>query len=148
MIKEISGKKYRLPDLDIFQEFALASTISPVLTMMSMSTDRAKLEAKFPQSFTALMGNMGMDRRAKDEILKTFLTGVTRDENSAFLPVLSPTGELMYADMNLTIVLRIGWEILVKHKLIDFFTESLSSSKEKPGAKPVSSGSAAQTTGL
>lgn len=146
MIKEISGKKYRLPDLDIFQEFALASAISPVLTMMSLSTDKAKLESRFPQSFTALIGNMGMDARAKEDLIRTCLAGVKRDENSAFVDVLSPEGRIMYNDMNLTIVLRIVWEVLVKHKLIDFFIEPRSSSTEQ-GGKTVSHGSGTLTTG-
>lgn len=146
MIKEISGKKYRLPTLDIFQEFALASSISPILSLLSLQTDRVKLAEKFPQAFVALTGEMGLSRQAKDEIIRMCLSEVMRDENSAFAPVMVD-GKIMYQDMNLKVVLRIVWEILVEHKLIDFFSGPHSNSTDQPGASKASSGSGRKTTG-
>lgn len=146
MLKEINGKKYRLPTLDVFQEFALASTISPILSLLSLQTDRTKLAAKFPQAFVALTGEMGLSRQAKDEIIRMCLTDVMRDENSAFAPVMV-NGQLMYQDMNLDVVLRLVWEILIEHKLIDFFSGTHSKSTEQPGESKASSGSGRKTTG-
>lgn len=146
-IKEIGGKKYRLPELDIFQEFALASSISPILSLLSLQDDRTKLAEKFPQAFTALTGEMGLSRQAKDDIIRLCLSGVTRDENSAFLSVMSPSGQMMYRDMDLRVVLCIIWEILVENKLIDFFSVPHSNSTEQPGEEQVSSGSVIPTTG-
>jgi hypothetical protein len=146
MITEISGKKYRLPQLDVFQEFALASTISPILSLLSLQTDKTKLAAKFPQAFTALTGEMGLSRQAKDEIIQMCLSGVLREESSAWLPVMT-NGQIMYQDMGLSVVLRIVWEILVQNKLIDFFSDPHSNSTEQPAGKQASSGSGTRTRG-
>jgi hypothetical protein len=147
MITEISGKKYRLPQLDVFQEFALASTISPILALLSLQTDKTKLAAKFPQSFTALTGEMGLSRQAKDEIIQMCLSGVLREESASWLPVMSTSGQVMYQDMGLSVVLRLVWEILVQHKLIDFFSDPHSNSTEQPAGKQASSGSGTRTRG-
>lgn len=146
MITEISGRKYRLPQLDVFQEFALASTISPILALLSLQTDRVKLADKFPQSFTALAGEMGLSRQAKDEIIQMCLTGVLREESAAWLPIMSG-GQMMYQDIDLKTSLRIVWEILVQHKLIDFFSDPHSNSTGQLVGKPASSGSGTRKTG-
>jgi hypothetical protein len=146
MITEINGHKYRLPQLDVFQEFALASTISPILSLMSLQEDKTKLAAKFPQAFTALTGEMGLSRQVKDEIIQTCLSGVLREENAAWLPVMV-NGQIMYQDVRMTVVLRIVWEILVQNRLIDFFSDPHSNSTEQPAAKPASSGSGTRKTG-
>lgn len=146
MLKEINGKKYRLPTLDIFQEFALASTLSPILSLMSLQTDKSKLAERFPQAFAALIGQVGMSRQEKDELIRMCMAGVTRDENNVFAPVMV-NGQIMYADININVVLTIMWEILVAHKLIDFFSEPHSNSTEQPGGSKVSSGRGTRTTG-
>lgn len=145
-MSEINGKKYRLPSLDIFQEFALASSISPILSLMSLQNDKAKLAEKFPQAFTALAGEMGLSRESKDEIIRMCMTGVMREDAGNWFPVMTD-GRFMYDDMKLNVVLKLVFDILVEHRMIDFFSDPHSNSKDKPARKPVSSGSDTRTTG-
>lgn len=143
----INGKEYRLPILDPFQEFALASKISPILGLMSLQEDRNILAAKFPQSFTALTGDMRMSREDKDEVLRLCMTGVLRGEpGGSFSPVMV-NGMFMYKDMNLSTILQIVWQVIVDHKLIDFFSDPHSSSTDQPGDRAASGGSATETVG-
>lgn len=140
----ISGKEYRTPTLDIYQEFALASKISPVLAMMSLSEDKSKLEARFPQAFTSLVQNM--TREDKDEIIKTSLTGVHRKDGDTWAPVMV-SGRIMYRDIDIRVAMKLLWEIIVAHKLIDFFAIDPSTSTEQPGESPASSGSGTSSAG-
>lgn len=142
---KINGIEFRIPTLDIFQEFAFASKISPILSMMSLQEDRSVLEAKFPQAFTALTGDMRMSRADKDEVISLCLSGVSRVDNGVSSPVLVG-GRLMYQDMSLDTVLKIVWQVIVQHKLIDFFSTPHSSLTDQP-EKPESSGSDIQTAG-
>lgn len=136
----INGKEYRLPTLDVFQEFALASKLSPILSMMSLQEDRTVLARKFPQAFTALAVNM--PRQDKDEVLAVALTGVTRQEpGSAVWAPVYVNGRIMYQDISMQVVLQLMWELIVAHKLIDFFSEDPSSSTDQPGDPAASSGS-------
>ena len=145
MLIEISGKKYRLPQLDVFQQFALASTISPILTLLSFQEDRSKLSEKFPQAFTMLTGEMSLTREAKDEIIRMCLSGVARQEGGAFAPVMV-NGRMMYQDMSLDVVLGLIFQILLHHKLFDFFSATHSSSVEQEQDHP-SSGSITRKSG-
>lgn len=142
----INGKEYRLPHLDVFDQFALASKISPILTMMSLNDDKSRLEKKFPQAFAALSQNMS--REDKDEILQCGLRGARRQEPGSLTwsPVMV-NGRLMYDDIDMSVVLRILWEVIEAHKLLDFFGEGPSTSTDQLEDQRASSGSSTRTAG-
>ena len=140
----INGKEYRIPALDIFQEFSFASKISPILSMMSLQEDRSILEAKFPQAFTALAGDLKMSRSDTDEVIGICLNGVQRVENGHSSPVMV-SGRIMYQDMTMQTVLKIMWHVIMEHRLIDFFSTDPSNSTGT--LAPQSSGSDTNTAG-
>jgi hypothetical protein len=142
----IDGKEYLIPTLDVFQEFALASKLSRILSMMSLQKDRSVLEAKFPAAFAALAGELQMTKEDRDEMFMLCLSGVRRSEGGVMSPVIV-NGRLMYQDMNMSVVLRIIWEIIVAHKLIDFFDVDPSKSTDQPEGQPESSGSSTRAVG-
>lgn len=139
----IDGKEYQIPTLDVMQEFALASKLSRILSMMSLQQDRSVLAAKFPQAFTALAGELQMTREDREEMFSLCLSGVKRQEGGVWAPVVV-NGRMMYKDMGLRVVLAIIWEIIIAHKMIDFFAVDPSASSEQP-EEQTSSGSASQT---
>lgn len=140
-MSNISGKEYRLPELDPFQAFALASKISPILGLMALQEDRTVLEAKFPQSFTALAGTMQMSREDKDEVLRLCLTGVMRGEAGGSFSPIMVNGMMMFKDIDMSVMLKLVWETLVQNKLLDFFSDPHSKLTDQPGGQAASSGS-------
>lgn len=141
----INGTEYRLPELDPFQSFALASKISPILGLMALQEDRVVLAARFPQSFTALAGDMRMSREDKDEVLRLCLSGISRGETGGSFSPIMVNGHMMFKDIDMSVMLKLVWETIVQNKLIDFFSDAHSNSTEQPGGQAASSGSTTRT---
>lgn len=138
MTTTINGKDYELSRLDIFQEFDLSSKLSPVLAIMALQNDRGVLEKTFARSFTAMCTNM--DTEMKNEVLSAALVGVRRKDGDGWAPIFV-NGRIMYQDINMDTVLKLLWQLIINHKMLDFFATAPSSSQEQAPAQQPPTGS-------
>lgn len=142
---EIGGKEYSLPRINTFELFELTGRLTGMLALLSLQEDRAMVAAKFPQAFAALSNSM--TREDRDFVLQTCLRGVTRrgGKGEPFTPIMSRGGDFMFEDIDMQTMLHIVWEVLERHRVIDFFSDSRSESGQPSGQ--ASSGSGTRTLG-
>lgn len=124
----IRDKLYEVPRLDLFQQFDLTSKLSPILGVMSMQKDVQTLERGFPQAFTAMVGQM--PREEKDAMISTIMSGVKRQETGGVWASVMVSGRMQYQDVDITVMLKILWAVIVEHKMVDFFSGDPSTSTE------------------
>lgn len=119
----VSGQQYLVRRLSTFDQFEIARKLSPVLSMMALQTDRAKLAQGFPQAFCALTA--GLAKEDVEELYRLILGAVLRSQQGQWVPVYV-SGQLAFVDIGMADMLNLVWAVLEAHRLVDFFAGGLS----------------------
>ena len=124
---EINGVNYSFGKLDAIKQFHVTRRLLPVLAELGLSaTTLASLSNESEgQDMMAIVGPvMGliskMDDADVEYIIKTCMSTVKRQQGDKWAPVQSPGGLLMFADIDMTVMIRLTIES-VKENLGGFF---------------------------
>lgn len=123
---DIEGARYRSEKLDCIAQFHLARRLTPVLPGLLgtvLKTDFTKIDAGTALVLAA--GPVGqalamMPQEDADYVVYGCLRACSRQEGSAWAPLLSPQGVLMYKDLPFIHMMRLVIEV-IKENLGGFF---------------------------
>ena len=134
-IVEVNGASYRFGRLDAMKQFHVTRRLLPILAEMGMSAGMiAQLRGEETEKgIMGLMGPvMGIISKMADEdveyIIRTCLSVVKRQQGEAWAPVQAANGSMMFADVDMTVMIRLTIEVL-KGNLEGFFGPPPSAAK-------------------
>ncbi len=143
---EFMGKSYRLGTMDCFEQFHVSRKLAPIIAsmggeMFKLLSGKGDTKKLSKVDWMLLAGPMAdvlaqMSNEESEYILRTCLKYIKRKEDSAWAPIMLSTGQMMYADLKMTHMLRLVFEMLV-HNFGDFFlTEGDADSSSEQEARP------------
>jgi hypothetical protein len=132
---ELNGAAYTSGRLDAMKQFHVTRRLLPILAEMGMSASMLA-QLREEEATGGIVGVMGpvMDIISKmpDEdveyIVRTCLAVVKRQQGEAWAPVQAANGHLMFADIDMTVMIRLTIEVL-KGNLEGFFGTPPSAAK-------------------
>ncbi len=132
---EVNGESYRFGRLDAMKQFHVTRRLLPILAEMGMSAGTiAQMRGEASEmGIVGLMGPvMEMISKMPDEdveyIVRTCLAVVKRQQGEAWAAVQAANGSLMFADIDMTVMIRLTIEVL-KENLDGFFGSPPSAAK-------------------
>src|SRR5262252_4128935 len=131
---EIDGRKYRTGRLTAFEQFHLTRKLMPILSGMGETFSQIGLgtagtapngsDTMPPQFWNALQPvSQAIADMSKDDsefILKTCLKAVTVFNGSTYVNVTTPTGDLMFEDIDMMAMLQLSFAV-IQDNLGNFF---------------------------
>jgi hypothetical protein len=117
---EIEGNNYRIGKLNPFEQFHIVRRVAPVLVSLGeIQSKMQKIEngEEPDEGLFAKFGGLAnivsqMPDDDVDYVLKLCLRVAKRIDSNGNAPVLSPSGKLMYEDINMTVMLKIAFETI------------------------------------
>jgi hypothetical protein len=140
---EVEGRQYRTGKLNAFKQFHLMRKLLPLFSGMGESLSQMPAtvgsgEGQFWHSLSPIAQAVAdMSDDDSEWIIKTCLAAVTVFNGRNWVPVATPTGELMFEDIDLSQMLQLAFGV-IQENLGNFF----------PGALPNGSDGEAQASPL
>lgn len=144
----VQGKQYRVGKLNAFKQLAVVKRVLPLLGgFLTPDVVKAAAAREAAPQDTAIGGDVFMQllgpitqafASIPDEdcqyIIKTCLSVVEVKEGTVWARMTSSAGELMFADLELSLLLSLCWEVL-RDNLTGFFSTARLLQGSEPQAK-------------
>lgn len=136
----IGEHKYRANRMSVFEQMDIASDYRDILIGLAfVKKDRPKdmTDDEYKKAVQFIMTSRGsMTPEARRRVMNTCLSKVIRQSGGSWAPVLSADSTLQFDDIELPAFITLVYTVMEHNKLIDFFSESPSTTGGQTEQKP------------
>lgn len=128
----VGSNQYRAGRLNARQQFDVARRLRDVLMILGM--ERGPEFKSTPENFARIvLVSSGNVPQADMDIALNICLGVIKRRmpgDQGWVVIITPTGALMFDDIDMPVMLQLVWHVVNAHRMVDFLSVSVLNSSE------------------